>query len=105
MENETVNEETVKMENKSAPTQTVQTDTTGKIIISAAERNFQAKLEEAVVRIRLYAERFQGVGEHPNIVEEFCKAIEDYDHALGCLATINRVKMDYGMANDAQAQS
>ena len=98
-------ETTVRMEPQPTQPQTPETDITGKIIMSASERHLQAKLEEAVVRIRLYAERYQGVGDHANIVEEFSKAIEDYEHALGCLATINRVKMDYGISNDTEAQS
>jgi len=58
------------------------------MVRQAAGTHFQAKMEEAKVRMQVYEEPV-GVGEHPYVLAEYIKAVEDYEHARGCLEVIN----------------
>ncbi len=62
------------------------------LVIGAVERHYQAKLEEAIVRIKMYTEFPVGVGEHSSIVEEVINAVDDYQKALNGMGVISRIK-------------
>ena len=58
------------------------------LVRQAAASHFQSKMEEAKIRMMVYEEPV-GVGEHPYVLAEYLKAIEDYEHAQGCLDVVN----------------
>ena len=53
------------------------------LVRQAAVSHFQSKMEEAKLRMRLYEEPV-GVGEHPYVLAEYLKAVEDYENAESC---------------------
>ena len=59
------------------------------LVRQAAETHFQSKMEEAKVRIKVYEEPV-GVGEHPYVLAEYLKAVEDYEHAQSCLEVVQQ---------------
>ena len=77
------------------------------LVISAVERHYQAKLEESIVRIKMYTEFPVGVGEHSSIVEEVINAVDDYQQALNGIGVISRIRstVDEGIIDEPQAQS
>ena len=66
------------------------------LVIGAVERHYQANLEEAIVRIRMYTEFPVGVGEHSSIVEEVINAVDDYQKALHGIGVVSRIKSSAG---------
>jgi len=57
------------------------------LVRQAAVSHFQSKMEEAKLRMRLYEEPV-GVGEHPYVLAEYLKAVEDYEHAESCVEIV-----------------
>lgn len=55
------------------------------LIIDAVRAHYVAKSTEALARFALYTSKPVGVGEHPDVVGESVKAIEDHDHAESVL--------------------
>jgi len=76
------------------------------LVIGAVERHYQAKLEEAIVRIKMYTEHPVGVGEHSSIVEEVISAVDDYQKALNGISIVSRIKstVEEGSDNELEAQ-
>ncbi len=58
------------------------------VVKEAVRKHFEAKKQEAVVRYIVYTEHPLAVGDHSNVVEEAVKALEDYEHAISCLNTL-----------------
>ena len=44
------------------------------VIVDALEKKHEAKMAEAEANIKVYMENPVGVGEHPNVVEDICRA-------------------------------
>ena len=57
------------------------------LVRQAAVSHFQSKVEEAKIRMRVYEEPV-GVGEHPYVLAEYLKAVEDYEHAESCVEIV-----------------
>ena len=57
------------------------------LVRQAAISHFQSKVEEAKIRMRVYEEPV-GVGEHPYVLAEYLKAVEDYEHAESCVEIV-----------------
>ena len=57
-------------------------------VIEAARFHFEAKRSEAKLRMDVYSEPV-GVGEHPYVLAEYIKAVEDYEHADSCLSILH----------------
>ena len=57
------------------------------LVRQAAVSHFQSKMEEAKLRMRVYEEPV-GVGEHPYVLAEYLKAVEDYEHAESCVEIV-----------------
>ena len=78
------------------------------LVIGAVERHYQANLEEAIVRIKMYTEFPVGVGEHSSIVEEVINAVDDYQKALNGMGVISRIKStmnEEGLPDELETQS
>ena len=50
-----------------------------------------AQRSRAVANLNNYLTSSAGVGEHPDVVEECIKLVDDIEHAESSLATLNRV--------------
>tara|TARA_R100001132_G_scaffold27467_1_gene33886 strand:- start:2092 stop:2388 length:297 start_codon:yes stop_codon:yes gene_type:complete len=60
-------------------------------ILEAINLHFAAKKAEAIARLNIYVRNPVGVGEHPNIVEEAIKAVEDCEHADSCISMLETI--------------
>jgi hypothetical protein len=65
--------------------------TSAQLILRAVEAHFMAKRSRAVANLNNYLTNSVGIGEHPDVVEECIKLIDDIDHSESSLATLNRV--------------
>ncbi len=63
--------------------------------ISAAESHYRAKMDEAGLTMKIYMTTSVGVGEHPQVFEEFRKALEDYKHARENFQFVQELKAQY----------
>ena len=77
------------------------------LVINAVERHYQAKLEESIVRIKMYTQFPVGVGEHSSIVTEVINAVEDYQNSLNCIGVVSRIRstVGEGLTDEPEAQS
>jgi len=76
------------------------------LVINAVERHYQARLEESIVRIKMYTQFPVGVGEHSSIVAEVISAVEDYQNSLNCIGVVSRIRstVGEGLANELETQ-
>jgi hypothetical protein len=56
----------------------------------ALRSHFEAKRRRALVNLANYVDNSVGVGEHPDVVGEAIKLVEDVDHADSCLDTLKK---------------
>ena len=61
------------------------------ILLMAVEAHFNAQRSRAVANLNTYMNSAVGVGEHPDIVGECIKLVEDVDHAESALQTLGRI--------------
>ena len=57
-------------------------------LITAVRSHFVAKRDEAVANLNNYLNNPAGIGEHPDIVEECIKLLQDLSDADGVLDTL-----------------
>lgn len=57
--------------------------------LEAAKKHYEARVAEAEETIQVYLTNAVGIGEHPQIMEELIKQIEELAHANDCVETIN----------------
>ena len=67
--------------------------------ISAAESHYKAKMDEAGLTMKLYMSTPVGVGEHPQVFEEFTRALERYNEARGNFQFVQDLKAQYVKAS------
>jgi hypothetical protein len=63
--------------------------------ISAAESHYKAKMDQAGLTMKLYMSTPVGVGEHPQVFEEFTKSLEEYNQARGNFQFVQELKAQY----------
>ena len=63
--------------------------------ISAAESHYKAKMDEAGLTMKLYMSTPVGIGEHPQVFEEFRNALEKYNDARGNFQFVQELKAQY----------
>ena len=63
--------------------------------IVAAESHYKAKMDEAGLTMKVYMSNPAGIGEHPQIFEEFIKVLEDYNDARGNFQFVQELKAQY----------
>jgi hypothetical protein len=61
------------------------------ILLMAIEAHFNAQRSRAVANLNTYMNSAVGVGEHPDVVGECIKLIEDVDHAESAIQTLGRI--------------
>ena len=65
--------------------------TPGQLILRGVEAHFLSKRARAIANLNSYMVSPVGIGEHPDLVEECVKFLEEIDNADSVLATLNRV--------------
>ncbi len=73
--------------------------------ISAAESHYRAKMDEAGLTMKIYMTSSVGVGEHPQIFEEFRNSLEDYKDARENFQLIQELKAQYIKSTQEQEET
>ena len=73
--------------------------------ISAAESHYRAKMDEAGLTMKIYMTSSVGVGEHPQIFEEFRNSLEDYKDARENFQLIQELKAQYIKTTQEQEET
>lgn len=60
-------------------------------LIVAARSHFVAVRDRSIANLNNYIFNAAGVGEHPDVVEECIKLVEEIDHAESVLQTLARI--------------
>ena len=63
--------------------------------IVAAESHYKAKMDEAGVTMRVYMNSPIGVGEHPQVFDEFRKSLENFQNAREAFNLVQELKSQY----------
>jgi len=58
----------------------------------AVEAHFIAMRAKAVVNLNTYLQHPAGIGEHPDIIAECIKLVEDIDHSESVIGTLRRAQ-------------
>lgn len=59
--------------------------------LEAVKKHYEARSAEAEETIEIYLTNAVGIGEHPQIMEELRKQIEELAHSNDCIETINKL--------------
>ena len=73
--------------------------------ISAAESHYRAKMDEAGLTMKIYMTSPVGVGEHPQVFEEFRNSLEDYKDARENFQLIQELKAQYIKSTQEQEET
>lgn len=65
-------------------------------LINALEARYKARKEEAVGTLSVYFNNAAGIGEHPQIIDEMDKQVEQFANADDCLKAIEEIKLRAG---------
>lgn len=60
-------------------------------ILQAARAKFAARHAEAKAQIRVYTESPAGIGEHPQVIDEVVKLVEQMQEAQDCMDCIDNL--------------
>ena len=60
--------------------------------LNAAESHFKALMDEHALTLNLYMTSSVGIGEHPNVFEEFINAVQKYEAAQSNFNVIQELK-------------
>lgn len=63
--------------------------------IAAAESHYKAKMDESALIMRVYMNSPAGVGDHPNVFEEFRKSLESFKDARENFQVVQELKAQY----------
>ena len=63
--------------------------------IVAAESHYKAKMDEAGLTMRVYMNSPIGVGEHPQVFDEFRKSLENFHNAREAFNLVQELKSQY----------
>ena len=75
----------------SSNVQSVPPTTNSQLILGAIEADAIAKRSKAVANFNIYLQNAAGIGEHPDIVEECSKLIQDIGEADSTIETLRRI--------------
>ena len=60
-------------------------------VLRSIKATFIARKESAEANLTIYLNNPAGIGEHPNIVAEMVKMVEEIEHAGGCLDVVEGI--------------
>ncbi len=63
--------------------------------IAAAESHYKAKMDESALTMRIYMNSPVGVGDHPNVFEEFRKSLEAFKESRENFQVVQELKAQY----------
>jgi len=63
--------------------------------IAAAESHYKAKMDESALTMRIYMNSPVGVGDHPNVFEEFRKSLEAFKDSRENFQIVQELKSQY----------
>jgi hypothetical protein len=63
--------------------------------LEAAKKHYEARAAEAIETIEVYLTNAAGIGEHPQVMEELRKQIEELANANDCIETIEKLLTSY----------
>lgn len=72
--------------------------------IDALKARFQAEKLEAIATLEVYVKNAAGIGEHPQIIEEMAKLVEQATNANDCLDMIDMIFLKDGQDSTNVAQ-
>ena len=64
--------------------------------VDALRAHFQAEKLEAIATLEVYIKNAAGIGEHPQIIEEMAKLVEQVANANDCLETLDEIFIQDG---------
>ena len=64
--------------------------------VDALRAKYQAEKLEAIATLEVYVSNAVGIGEHPQIIEEMDKLVEQVANANDCLATLDEIFIQDG---------
>jgi|TARA_R100000995_G_C3474508_1_gene120132 hypothetical protein len=70
--------------------------------IVAAESHYKAKMDEAGLTMRIYMNSPAGIGEHPQVFEEFRKSLENFQNAREVFNLVQELKSQYLKAQESK---
>ena len=73
--------------------------------ISTAESHYKAKMDEAAFTMRLYMKNAVGIGEHPQVFEEFRSAVELCQQAGDHFNLVQELKADVVISQQAESEN
>ena len=59
--------------------------------VDALRAKYQAEKLEAIATLEVYVKNSAGIGEHPQIIEEMSKLVEQVANANDCLNTLDEI--------------
>ena len=72
--------------------------------VDALKAHFQAEKLEAIATLEVYVKTAAGIGEHPQIIEEMAKLVEQATNANDCLDMIDMIFLKDGQDSTNVAQ-
>lgn len=63
--------------------------------IAAAESHYKAKMDESALTMRIYMNSSVGIGEHPQVFEEFRNSLEAFKDARENFQIVQELKGQY----------
>jgi len=63
-------------------------------LYNALEARYKAQKSEALATLSVYFNNAAGIGEHPQIVDEMDKKVEQYANANDCLEALEHIKVE-----------
>ena len=64
--------------------------------VDALRAKYQAEKLEAIATLEVYVKNSAGIGEHPQIIEEMAKLVEQVANANDCLETLDEIFIQDG---------
>ncbi len=71
--------------------------------ITAAESHYKAKMDEAALTMRVYMRNAAGIGEHPQIFDEFRNVLEDFQSARENYKLVQELKAQFISAQQEES--
>ena len=66
-----------------------------KRLYQALKSNYESQRDEALATLEVYYNNPAGIGEHPQVVEEMSKALENLANAEDCLEQLSSFSTDW----------
>lgn len=72
--------------------------------VDALRAKYQAEKLEAIATLEVYVKNSVGIGEHPQIIEEMAKLVEQVANSNDCLEALDEIFIQTGEGDSKVAQ-